>query len=559
MLLIPLVTISLLSNIESRKILEEQAIERTEAALQSAMEYIDITLLNVEQLSNIIATDVNIISTLDQTEEKLTASDIFRFSTLLSDIIGITVINPSIYDMSVLHSTSEMILKTNFGGKYYPGIMLQDWVQQTLDANGNSILYLANTNENNDVFNPNSISFLRSIDPYKKERSPSILIINIDKQYLLNLTNKLRPSENAHIYIYTNDNQLVASTNGNQIFQTYPNMINVEVKSDYSNWKLIMSQPEGEVFQKTEQVKNYTIFIIFFSVILAIWIAWIIYTSIYSPLKKLAFGMKQFRLGNLDVQLTNNRYDEIGFLTSSFNEMVSVQKHLIKDHYEQQLRLSKTELQFLQSQINPHFLYNTLDSIYWTAKNYDANEISEMVLNLSKFFRLSLNKGREILPLQSSIEHLHFYLRVQQIRFSEQFDVEYDIHPDTKSIPILKLLLQPLVENAIIHGLEKKMSGGKLKVTSYINQDDLVLEVWDNGAGITEERLAFIRNSLYVFMKDREAIDEVFGLRNVVARLQLYYGEDAEFSIHSHETNGTTSTIKIKVDKCITLAGGTAV
>ena len=128
--------------------------------------------------------------------------------------------------------------------------------------------------------------------------------------------------------------------------------------------------------------------------------------------------MRQLRLGNLNTKLVNNRQDELGYLTDAFNQTAEQQRHLIHDIYEQQLRLTKTELKFLQSQINPHFLYNTLDSIYWAAKNYEAEEISEMVLNLSRFFRLSLSKGRETFTIEETFAHLNYYIRVQQLRFA---------------------------------------------------------------------------------------------------------------------------------------------
>src|SRR5690606_3881181 len=121
-------------------------------------------------------------------------------------------------------------------------------------------------------------------------------------------------------------------------------------------------------------------------------ISLIVYKGIASPLSTLLHGMQQLRHGQYETRLTSKRKDQFGVLTDAFNQMIAEQQRLIRDVYDQQLRLSHTELKFLQSQINPHFLYNTLDSIYWTAKNYEADEISEMVLNLSKFFRLSLSK-----------------------------------------------------------------------------------------------------------------------------------------------------------------------
>ena len=189
----------------------------------------------------------------------------------------------------------------------------------------------------------------------------------------------------------------------------------------------MMEQPLEELRSHTDSLKVFSYGILAVSLVLAVWISWIIYRGISAPLRKLAYGMKQLRTGNFTIQLEDTRVDELGYVIESFNRMAENQKTLIRDHYEKQLLLSKMELKFLQSQINPHFLYNTLDSIYWTAKNYEADEISEMVLNLSKFFRLSLNKGNETFAVGETIEHLKYYIKVQQLRFLDHFTVRYDI------------------------------------------------------------------------------------------------------------------------------------
>jgi two-component system sensor histidine kinase YesM len=322
---------------------------------------------------------------------------------------------------------------------------------------------------------------------------------------------------------------------------------------------LILTQPESELSRETGQLRLYTYFIIGLSVLLALGIAWVVYRSIASPLDSLAYGMKQVRTGNLNVRLANTRKDELGYLTGTFNQMVEDQKQLIQGYYEQQLRLSKTELKFLQSQINPHFLYNTLDSIYWMANQYEAREIKEMVLNLSKFFRLSLNKGRETFPLRETVEHLHYYIRIQQIRFSQRVSVRYDISDDCAAIPVLKLLLQPLVENAILHGLEQREQQGELTIAGYLDDGMLVLGVKDNGVGLPPSRLRYIQEelgklqaaplTLTPFEEESEK-DDLFGLRNVTARMKMYYGAEAGLAIDSKEGEGTEVTLRLPLEKC---------
>jgi two-component system sensor histidine kinase YesM len=310
-------------------------------------------------------------------------------------------------------------------------------------------------------------------------------------------------------------------------------------------------QPEKELYDESRNVQLFIYLIIVISVVLAFMISLIVYKGFAAPLSTLLYGMKQIRLGNYDMRLPNKRKDQLGVLTDAFNQMIAEQQRLIRDVYEHQLRLSYTELKFLQSQINPHFLYNTLDSIYWTAKNYDAEEISEMVLNLSKFFRLSLSKGKETFTVAETVEHMRYYLRIQQFRLLGQLDVRFDIAEETKNVLVLKLLLQPIVENAILHGLEKQ-GGGVLRISSRMDDKYLYLTVADSGPGIATDRLAYIRRELAEFERlarfspvEIHQMKDLFGLRNVLGRMKLYYGPEAALEIDSRPKAGTTVTLRI--------------
>nr|WP_275582980.1 sensor histidine kinase [Gracilibacillus alcaliphilus] len=330
----------------------------------------------------------------------------------------------------------------------------------------------------------------------------------------------------------------------------------LSITSDYSGWSLVLLQPEGVVVEESVRVRQFTYLIIGVSLLLAVVISWTIYRGISTPLNRLNEGMTKVRQGDLDTQIDFQRKDEFGQLMKSFNHMVDDQRYYIENIYEKQLRLTKAELKFLQSQMNPHFLYNTLDSIYWMSKNYDADEISDMILSLSKFMRLSLIKGSETISIGKNIEHLHHYLRVQQIRYSDRFSVKFHMEEETKRLHILKLLLQPLVENAIIHGLEKYNGDGEIKISSYLENDYLYLTVEDTGKGIGEERLQCIRqrmdqiaqNYLSFTITEEQTHQDIYGLSNLLIRLKLYYGDEARMDINSVETEGTKVTLKIPLD-----------
>ncbi|WP_433938968.1 sensor histidine kinase [Paenibacillus lautus] len=565
LILLPLVIISLFAVERSRDILYEQAVGRTEMALSSAMNHFDLALQNVEEISTLIAGDPGMNELLNKNSTNFSPQSIVDFSHILEQLSNSVSVNRFVSQITVYHRASNMFISTHYGGKKLTAETQQEWLVEAARRNGTGISYVmseapvAEGITFGQMTNTDSISLIRTMDLYNSERQSNLLVVSFNKSKLLNIIKTLLPSENSRIALLNERGEVVVETG--RVYQediTEKDMT-VTIDSDYSTWRLELVQPKSELYKETDQLRLFTVAIIALSILLAIIISWVVYSGIASPVLKLSRGMKRLSSGELNIHVDTKRKDEFGFLIQSFNKMAVVQKHLIEDHYEQQLRLTTTELKFLQSQINPHFLYNTLDSIYWTAKNYDADEISEMVMNLSKFFRLSLNKGRQVFTIEESITHLHYYLRIQQLRFMDNFTVDYQISEESKGVPILKLLLQPLVENAIIHGMEGKSSGGSLVISSRIEKGNMVIiSVQDNGPGISEERLRYIQHELEMMgsrsvpasSQDEEHVKDLFGLRNVLGRMKLYYGREADLTVHSVAGEGTTVTISIPLERC---------
>lgn len=565
LILLPLVIISLFAVERSRAILYEQAVERTEMALSSAMNHFDLALQNVEEISSLISGDLRMNELLNKNSTNFSPQSIVDFSYILDQLSDFVSVNRYVSHITVYHQASNMFISTHYGGKRLTGETQQEWLVEAARRNGTGISYVmseypvAEGVSFGQMTNTDSISLIRAMDLYNGERQSNLLVVSFSESKLLNIIKTLLPSENSRIALLNEKGEVVVETGRVYEEEISDKEMTVTIDSDYSTWRLELVQPKSELYKETDQLRLFTVAIIVLSVLLAIIISWVVYSGIASPVLKLARGMKRLSSGELNIHVDTKRKDEFGFLIQSFNKMAVVQKHLIEDHYEQQLRLTTTELKFLQSQINPHFLYNTLDSIYWTAKNYDADEISEMVMNLSKFFRLSLNKGRQVFTIEESITHLHYYLRIQQLRFMDNFTVDYQISEDSKRVPLLKLLLQPLVENAIIHGMEGKSSGGCLKISSCIEKGNtVVISVQDNGPGIGEERLRYIQHELTMMgsrsvpasSQDEENVKDLFGLRNVFSRMKLYYGREANLTVHSVSGEGTTVTISIPLDRC---------
>ena len=204
---------------------------------------------------------------------------------------------------------------------------------------------------------------------------------------------------------------------------------------------------------------------------------------------------------------------------------------LLEKNKQEQIKKRELEFTALQAQINPHFLYNTLDTIGWIAALKNQPEIEQMVMELSRFFRLSLHKGDLFIPLADELGIVSSYLNIEQLRNPGKFDVSYDIQPDLMQIMMPKLILQPLVENAVKHGVSQTSRHGLITIRGYHIKDDIYLEVTDNGLGIQNKETQLPRSG--------------YGLRNIRERIQLEYGKDYGLTIDSREQEGTTVQIHI--------------
>lgn len=208
----------------------------------------------------------------------------------------------------------------------------------------------------------------------------------------------------------------------------------------------------------------------------------------------------------------------------------------------EQKQLRKAEFDLLQAQINPHFLYNTLDAIVWSAEAGNEKQVVKMVGSLSEFFRSSLNKGKEIVTIREELSHVRSYLEIQQIRYQDILDYEIDVPEDLFVNEIPKITIQPVVENALYHGIKEKRGGGKITVTGSEDGNDYIITVTDNGIGMEPDRLKEVRDGLTDSSPDSK---KIYGLYNVNQRIKLDFGDEYGLSIDSIYDEGTTVTIRL--------------
>lgn len=282
--------------------------------------------------------------------------------------------------------------------------------------------------------------------------------------------------------------------------------------------------------------------ICFVAIIITTIIISIISKSIANPLKKLESAMKEIEEADylLVEEVNVGKQKEIASLSESFNLMMRKIKDLMDKVVEEQETQRKSELKALQYQINPHFLYNTLDSVVWLIDNNKNKEASEMIVALAKLFRISISRGRNIITIKDELEHARSYLLIQSIRYAGAFEYEFDIDPNVIEYTTLKLILQPMIENAIYHGLKNRIDEGHIKIVAKLVNTKVIFEIIDNGYGMRKEKIA----ELYENFKNPELNDGV-GLKNIYLRLKIYYGDEADLQIESELDEGTTIRIII--------------
>lgn len=310
------------------------------------------------------------------------------------------------------------------------------------------------------------------------------------------------------------------------------------------DWILCTLIDKAELNVVSNQVINIIIISAAAILVLASIIALAFSESITRPIKILKEQMLEVASGNFDVKYTGKGRDEISVLANVFNKMTSDLKNLMNQvkNIEQQKR--QAELRALQSQINPHFLYNTLDTIQWKALKHNATDVADMIQLLSGLFRISLSSGKEMIPLEYEIQHVDNYLQIQQIRYNDKISYHMKIDNLAKKCYIPKIIIQPLVENSIYHGLKPKRHQGDIYIECMICNDDLQIIVEDNGIGIEESRL-----DLLIFNLKNRVESNHYGLYNVNERLLMTYGTKCTIQIISEVNVGTKIIIRIPIQK----------
>lgn len=361
--------------------------------------------------------------------------------------------------------------------------------------------------------------------------------LNSAKKYLNNLEiYKNRIEQNLkdgnkyedNIEIWENDVQIVTSLLRETIFQ----YIFFEIK---------------DLQQARTQYQNFFVEMIRFSVVafaaifvLITALSYYIPLSITRPIRKLSEVTDQVAKGDLTVRSDVRSGAEVSVLSDSLNTMIDKIDELLEQVKKEQVRLRKAEFELLQSQINPHFLYNTLDAIVWLAEAGEQKKVVSMVGSLSDFFRTSLNQGKDIITIKEELQHSRSYLEIQQMRYQDILNYEIHVPEELHRYLIPKITIQPLVENALYHGIKNKRGLGRIVISGRKEEDFLILQIEDNGIGMRKERLDQVKEGMNQKIPTEK---DIYGLYNVNERIRLNFGEKYGLSIESTYGEGTVVSI----------------
>lgn len=310
--------------------------------------------------------------------------------------------------------------------------------------------------------------------------------------------------------------------------------------SPYTGWRTIGVFSLAETLREVNLIRYWTYIIGGVTMILAIGTAYLFTSSIAKPVLDLRSLMKRVEEGDLSVRFSGFHDDEFGELGLGFNEMIGRIQGLIEQVYAEQRSKREAELRILQEQIKPHFLYNALDTIQWMAQEHRVDDVVSMVGALSSLFRIGLSKGREFISLSSELEHVESYLHIQKMRYEDKFDYSIACDPVLRTRQVLRLTLQPLVENAIYHGIKERRGHGTLSVDARLDGGDLVMTVSDDGVGMTREALSQLSEAL----ESGGASLGGYGIRNVHERIRLTFGRPYGLSFESAPGEGTVVTVR---------------
>lgn len=468
----------------------------------------------------------------------------------------IMVVSQSIESISLYDTNGRMITSdSNYVSELSPeDVKKEEWFSSSVDAPLVNIFSRVNSA---------SYFTLSKVMSINNGNDSAILKIIYDFSGIASMIDEVQLGEGGHVYIFDNDYLPVYASSevsdrekeiiqktviGNVRLDDGKNSIYLYISTiPKTRWRLVIATNINGLTQAKKKLLINCIVYTTLALIAFLFLFYAISTQISKPIVRLQREMEavedlSFRLQS---DSTIGGTKEIVSLNKSFCKMMNRIHDLAQEVVNEQKEQNKAELKALQNQINPHFLYNTLDSIIYMIDENENEKAEEMIVALSRFFRISISRGKNIIPVKSELNHVKYYLQIQKMRFGDSFSYDVDASDEVLSLPIIKLILQPIVENAIVHGLgEKPEEGAMIKIKAYLDSSYLCFDIEDNGFGMLPDKI----EEIYQSFKDK-TIHRGVGLSNVYQRIRIFYGEKADIIVDSSLDDGTKISIRIPLQE----------
>lgn len=496
------------------------------------------------------------------------------------DIIGIHVITNAGKNYNYERGF-DSVINTNYSSA--------TWYQKLQDSSGEMVwLGLVEGSVINQFQRAPLFVFGRKLYDLTDHRVIGVMLIETNPQPILAALSNVTISPNSRVYIVDRENHMIATTAEDKktvpSFSGLPRPVDNEIivddrtdqlmvaaKAKMSDWTVFGLTPKGDINAEVVKTREYLYFVVVVLIILSTALASLISRNISSPLKLLIREMKQVEMGNFKGSVTVRSFEEINSLVSSFNRMVNRMDELIERITLASMSEKNAELQALQSQVNPHFLYNTLDMIYWMLDERENDRLGRVILALSHMFRYSSDwQEASKTTLQQELDQMRHYVTIIENRLEGRVRTEINISPEWMDVVLPKMTLQPIIENAVKYGLEPLREPGVLRVFAQVQEQELHIVISDNGVGIEESLLRQMQERLiedarmigdpYTYkagntLGDSDPIEggkmtrRGIGLTNVNRRIVLLFGEAYGLRIESKQEVGTTVIIAMPLPR----------
>lgn len=567
LIIITVLIIGIIFYYESSRTIEKNADEYAYQIVEQVSRNIEYYIGYMEDVSSLLYYNPSINNYLSQGQAEYKQQNVLendleeqKIAALLDSIMKM---RKDIVSIFVFGKNGKIITNgNNFELKEYIDINELDWYKQASQKNGQPVVSSSHVQKFIKNQHPWVVSLSRQINDFRTKKSLGVLLIDLNYKVITDICSKINLGQKGYVFILNKEGNIVYHPQQQLIYtnlksENIEKIISTESRSFIEKkdgkkrlvtiktipnigWKIVGVSYLNDLLIAREDIRNSYIIVIFVCLLIATLISVRIASNISRPIKKLEALMKRaengdFNVNNIDIKSS----DEIEHLAATFKMMLQRIKALMQQIKEDQKAIRKSELKALQAQINPHFLYNALDAIVWMAESKKHDKVVLMTSALAKFFRLSLSKGDEIIYIKDEIEHIKYYLMIQKIRYSKKLEYEILVDPEILKYRIIKLVLQPLVENAIYHGIKNLPDGGKIEIKGKQVEGKILLQVVDNGVGIPSQKLQHILEN-----ENRSKVKAGgVGIKNVHERIQLYYGEDYGLTFESEEGQGTTVNV----------------